>query len=62
MKVYVIQVCHEGHASKVLQVGYCTLEDAQAFIESRTNHPVKCINFYHQTKIFGEYYICEVSV
>lgn len=48
--------------SKISQEGYDALEKAQAFIESRANHPAKCSNYYYQTEFFEEYYIHEVLI
>ena len=39
MKVYIVQVIPEASLGKVSQEGYSTLEKAQAFVESRSDHP-----------------------
>lgn len=68
MRVYVVEYKHltdKEHgiwSSKISQEGYNTLEDAQAFIESRAGSPVKCSNFYYQTPLFDEYYIHEILI
>lgn len=68
MTVYVIEYRHLVDkergiwSSKISQDGYGTLEEAQAFIETRSGHPEKCSDFYYQTEAFEEYYIHEIKV
>lgn len=56
MTVYVIEYRHLVDkergiwSSKISQDGYGTLEEAQAFIETRSGHPEKCSDFYYRRR------------
>ena len=67
MRVYIIEYRHYDKLtnewnSKISQEGYSSLEEAQRFIESRVNNPVKCSQMYYQTLLLEEYYIHDVLV
>lgn len=62
MKVYIVQVIPEASLGRVSQEGYSSLEKAQAFIESRSDKPVKQSEYLYRTTDFTDYLIYEVDI
>ncbi len=68
MRVYIIEYRRffDGRSGdwqvKISQEGYRSLEEAQAFIESRQNNPAKITNTYYQAELLEEYYIHEILI
>lgn len=62
MKVYIAQVIPEASLGKVSQEGYSTLEKAQAFVESRSDHPQQISPYLYRTADFTDYLIYEVNI
>lgn len=62
MKVYVVQVVPEAGFGKVSQEGYTTLEQAQAFIESRSGNPFQASSYMYTADDYTVYLIYEVDI
>lgn len=62
MKVYIVEVIPEASLSKVSQEGYTTLEQAQAFIESRSDKPSQLTAYMYTTENYTTYLIYEVTI
>lgn len=63
MRVFIVQYSSRpGSNFKVSQEGFCSLEEAQRFIEGRANNPQKQTEWYYQTPLFEEYCITEVWI
>ena len=62
MKVYVVQVVPEACFGKVSQEGYTTLEQAQAFIESRSGNPFQASAYMYTADDYTVYLIYEVNI
>lgn len=70
MRVYVIEVCREGSASRISQEGYDSLEKAQAFIEGRGDKPQRITPFHYRADVnttgfwhhFTDYLIHDILV
>lgn len=62
MTIYIIQVTPEASFSKVSQIGYKTMTEAEEFIESRTGNPQRVGSHLYCDEDETEYLICEVTV
>ena len=62
MHVFVVEVIPEAGVGRIGQEAYTTLEKAQAFIESRSDHPVKQTEYIYRTTDFTDYIIWDCQV
>ena len=62
MFVYIVEFIPEASFGKVSQEGYTTLEKAQAFIESRSDHPHKISEYLYRTEDYTDYLIHVVKI
>lgn len=54
--IYVVMYEPEAHMPKISQIGYTTLEKAQAFIESRSSNPKKVTEYLYKSDDLSELY------
>ena len=67
MRVYIVEYrrydkCTDRWVSKLSQDAFCTMAEAQHYIEHKPGRPVKCTETYYQTELLEEYYIHDFPV
>lgn len=62
LRVYIVEVVSRGFSGRISQEGYFSLEDAQRFIEKRSEAPEKISNFQYRSNNGDTYYIHDVLI
>ena len=62
MKIYVVMVTPEASFSRISQIAYKSLSEAQAFIMARYGNPQKLSEYKFRDEEYRDYEIFEVTV